>query len=119
MSFDPERYATGLRAINEKERTEIAGRTEAARREARCLAEEIGHNDPAINKIFLFGSLVAGTPTNARFDIDLALVGGDVYAAMERAESSSWPVDIVNLDRLPDHVRDRILREGLVLYRRL
>lgn len=117
MPFDPERYATGLRAANERERREIERRAEAALREAQRIAGEIGRGDAAVERVVLFGSLAEGSPGTARFDIDLALEGGDVYAAMEVAESSPWPVDIVDLDRLPEHIQQAVARNGRVLYR--
>ncbi|MFW5718369.1 MAG: hypothetical protein ACOC0E_13090 [Spirochaetota bacterium] len=48
--------------------------------------------------------------------MDLALDGGDVYRAEEIAETASFPVDIVSLDRLPPESRTRIERSGTVLY---
>lgn len=117
MSFNPEPYAAGLRAANERERREIGRRAEMALREAQRLADEIGCGDPAVRRVVLFGSLVGGLPGTVDFDIDLALDGGDVYAAMAVAESSSWPVDIVNLERLPEHVQQAVARKGRVLYR--
>ena len=74
--------------------------------------------DSAVRSVTLFGSVAAGNPRAVTFDIDLALEGGDLYRAMEVAESSSRSVDIVDIQRLPDHVRARIQETGAVLYRR-
>ena len=53
MSFDPERYAAGLRAANERERAEIDRRTAEALREAHRLATEIGRFDPSVKRVVL------------------------------------------------------------------
>ena len=116
MSFDPEQYAAGLRAANERERAEIDRRAAEALREAQRLATEIGRADPSVKRVVLFGSLAEGSPRSLQFDIDLALDGGDVYVAMEVAESSSWSVDIADLERLPEHVQLSVARDGRVLY---
>ena len=99
MPFDPERAA-------------------AAREEAARLAARIARADPAVRAVYLFGSLAAGTPRSVRFDIDLAIDGGDVYAAEAVAEESAFACDVVSLERLPDHVQTRIRSTGTVLFER-
>lgn len=118
MPFDPERYASGLRRRNETERRRLLEKAEEARREAERLANKIGEQDAEITRIYLFGSLLAEAPRSSSFDIDLALDGGDVYKAMDVTEHSSFSVDLVDLDRLPEHVRSRILETGRILYER-
>ncbi|MCX7025248.1 MAG: hypothetical protein NT080_11605 [Spirochaetes bacterium] len=44
-----------------------------------------------------------------------ALDGGDSWRAMDAADGLPWDVDIVDLKRLPDHVRARIPGKGMVL----
>lgn len=123
MPFDPEPYAAGLRALNDRERRRIARRAAQARKTAKRIATRIGESDSSVRAVYLFGSLAADEPRRLDFDIDLAIEGGDVYAAetvaeAATAEESAVPCDIVSLDRLPEHVRDRIHASGLVLYRR-
>ncbi len=123
MSFDPEPYAAGLRELNERERRRIAGRAARARDVAKRIATRIGESDSSVRTVYLFGSLAAGEPRRLDFDIDLAIEGGDVYAAEAVAEAatggeSAVACDIVSLERLPEHVRDRIHASGIVLYRR-
>lgn len=115
MSFDPERYAAGIRLANERERNAIAERLQRARGEARRLAEAIKSQDPNTRAVYLFGSVAEGTPSRLGFDIDLALDGGDPYKALDVTESSEFEVDVADLDRLPVHVRDRILDRGIRL----
>lgn len=116
--FDPERYAAGLREANRREYARIAGKAARAREEAGRLAAAIAEVDPKVNRVFLFGSLIGGGPRHLDFDIDLAIDGGDVYAAEAVAEGSPFAVDVVALRRLPQHVREQIEREGQVLFRR-
>jgi predicted nucleotidyltransferase len=118
MPFDPERYAAGLRRENEREVVAIRESARRARAEAHRLAAEIGASDAGVRVVYLFGSLTSGEPQHLDFDIDLALDGGDVYAADEIAESSPFEVDVVSLARLPEEKRNRIRESGEVLFTR-
>lgn len=118
MPFDPERYAAGLREANRREHAQIAVRAGHAREEAARLARSIADTDPTVQAVYLFGSLAEGEPRRLDFDIDLAIDGGDVYAAEAATEQSTFSVDVVALDRVPEHVRERIEHHGRLLYRR-
>lgn len=118
MPFDPERYAAGLRKANESERRRISEKAEEARKEAEALAREIGEQDGEVERVYLFGSLLEAAPGGESFDIDLALDGGDVYQAMDVTEESTFSVDLVDLERLLEHVRARVLKKGRMLYER-
>jgi hypothetical protein len=88
--FDPEPFAAGLRDINRREQQRIQRRADSARETARNLAHRIATEVPDVQSIYLFGSLLNDIPKNADFDIDLALDGGDVYAAMEYRGRLMW-----------------------------
>ena len=118
MPFDPEHYAAGLRRENEREASAIRESARHARAEAVRLAAEIGAADAGVRVVYLFGSLASGEPRHLDFDIDLALDGGDVYAAEEVTESSPFEVDVVLLARLPEKTRARIRESGEVLFTR-
>ncbi len=118
MPFDPRSYAAGLRRLNRREQERTAQRAVDARRVATQLAQHIGAQDPAVKRVYLFGSLNGGVPRNSDFDIDLALDGGDVLRAMELAEESDFLVDVVSLQRLPTHVARKITNDGTILYHR-
>lgn len=115
MSFDPERYAAGIRVANERERKAIDERMQRARSEAQRLAERIKASDSAVRAVYLFGSVAEGSASRIDFDIDLALEGGDTYKALDLTETSDFEVDVVALARLPTHVRERILDRGILL----
>mgnify|MGYP006303884897 CR=1 FL=1 len=118
MPSDPERYAAGLREANRREEARISERSKRAREEAARLARAIADADPSVRAVYLFGSLAEGEPRRLEFDIDLALEGGDVYAALAVTEQSAFSVDVVALDRVPAHVRERVEQHGQALYRR-
>ncbi len=115
-AFDPQPFANGLRRLNERERRRTATRADAARLEAQLLADRIAVAVPGVRRIYLFGSLLEDVPANLAFDIDLAVEGGDIYAAMEVCEASDWKVDLVDLERVTASVADRIRRTGRLLY---
>jgi predicted nucleotidyltransferase len=92
MTFDPEPYAAHYREANEAEAARISIRAEAARVEAARVARIISDSDAAVRRVILFGSLAKGMPRSEGFDIDLA-----------------------DLRLVPEHVRARILDEGIVL----
>ncbi len=115
MKFDPRPYAEHYRAENEAELRAIRERASAALSEARDIAERILREDSGVRAVILFGSLAEEGPRRKDFDIDLALDGGDLYKAMDSVEDSAFDVDVVRLDRLPEHVRARINARGIVL----
>lgn len=118
MIFDPSPYIAGHRAANEAERKAIRERVALALEEAKSLSEQILAKDPEVEAVILFGSLAEGMPSRLGFDIDLALIGGDVYRAEETTETSTFDVDVVKLDRLPEHIQARIRDTGVVMAER-
>ena len=118
MPFDPAPYARGIRRRNSLEKERIDKRAQQARVEAGNLADQISKGDDAVQRIYLFGSLAENGPANEDFDIDLAIEGGDLYLALNITDESSFDLDIVDIDRLPEHVRKRVLSRGKVLFQR-
>ena len=115
MKFDPRPYAEHYRVDNEAELGAIRERASAALVEACRLAERILREDSSARAVILFGSLAEDGPRRKEFDIDLALDGGDLYKALDSVEDSAFDVDVVQLDRLPPHVRARVDARGIVL----
>ncbi len=91
-------------------------RLAAARREAERLVEDFRRIDPEIDRVVLFGSLAEGTARSPGFDIDIAVRSARYLQLVSRALSSPFPVDVVDLDLAPAHVRDSILRYGRIMY---
>jgi predicted nucleotidyltransferase len=115
MKFDPRPYAEHYRAENVAELSAIRERASAALAEARRLAERILREDDGVRAVILFGSLAEDGPRRKEFDIDLALDGGDLDKALDSVEGSAFDVDVVQLDRLPPHVRARVDARGIIL----
>jgi len=118
VNFDPKPYIEGILAANREELAKIAARRERALEEARRIAREIIGHDPSTKRVLLFGSLTGEGPKHLNFDIDIALDEGDPYLAMDITERSEFSVDVVRLDRVPQHVRERIEQTGIVLAER-
>jgi predicted nucleotidyltransferase len=115
MSFDPRPYIAYYKSKNEEEERLIRARAADALHEARRLAREIRAADPTVRAVILFGSLAEEGPRRLDFDIDLALQGGDVFKAMDVTEGSPFDVDVVDFERLPEHIRTRIRTRGVIL----
>ena len=115
MTFDPEPYAAGIRRRNEEERARIERRLLEARAEANRLSSELRRSDPSIKRVMLFGSVARGNPFHEKFDIDLALDGGDLHAALDITEASSFKVDLVSLTLLPEGMRRAVRERGIEL----
>jgi predicted nucleotidyltransferase len=111
----PRPYIDHYRAENDAELREIRERAASAIAEGRRIAQRIRRADPEVRDVILFGSLVEDGPRRKDFDIDLAISGGDVFKAMEAAEDSPFEIDIVCLERLPAHIRDRVRKSGVAL----
>jgi predicted nucleotidyltransferase len=113
--FDPLPYATNLRRENEAELQRTGLRHELALLEARQIALRIKQASPQTRRVILFGSAATGVPRNPRFDLDLALEGGDLYRALDVVAEASIHVDLVDLTLVPPHLRRRIEETGVDL----
>jgi predicted nucleotidyltransferase len=88
-----------------------------AQRLSQCLVDDFG-----AESVYLFGSLAWSDIHAPETDIDLAVSGLpserflEAVGYLERA--SKFPVDLVNLESVPDHLRQRILAEGKKLNER-
>ena len=58
----------------------------------------------------LFGSVADGSVRNLNFDIDLAIVEGDLFRAVEIADQSPFVVDLIDYSNCPAHLRANINR---------
>ena len=92
----------------------VAAATAQARAAARRLGERVG-----VRRVILFGSLATGR-FHPQSDIDLGVEGlpeGALVAALcAAAEGTDFGVDIVPLERAPDHIRTAALAQGVVLW---
>jgi len=112
-----------LRAIVEAERRRNreadqrrAERLIRARREAPRIAAELARIDPDVREVWLFGSVATGRLGRDRFDIDLAIRGGDVISLYARLPESEFDIDLVDLDSVSDGFREMVERRGERVY---
>jgi predicted nucleotidyltransferase len=87
------------------------------RRLSQCLIENFG-----VELTYLFGSLVWSEVHDPDTDIDLAVSGLSAERYLEAVSylerESNFSVDLVDLGRVPDHLRHRIMAEGKLLNER-
>lgn len=121
-SLDPERFAAFTtawrRRAREREKEDLQPAEEAlveARRAARILAERY-----AVDRVILFGSLAWPRPFRRDSDIDLAVEGlapeHFFRADAELAREIPFPIDLKPLPDCWPSLRERIEREGVMLY---
>ena len=79
------------RARTRRARERISLRLTEARAEAERIAGRLAEVDHELRKVILFGSVAAGTVRSERFDIDLAVEGGDHLSLMRVADHASFP----------------------------
>lgn len=91
-------------------------RLERAREEAPRLAAELARIDPSVREVWLFGSVATGRTGRERFDIDLAIRGGDVISLYARMPDSEFEVDLVDLDSVSERFRELVMRRGERIY---
>lgn len=88
-----------------------------AQRLTQLLAEKF-----EIKAVYLFGSLVWSDIHTPETDIDLAVMGLPEERFLEAVSylerESKFPIDLIDLSKASDHLRQRILAEGKLLYER-
>lgn len=107
---------TAERARNRKAAEARTRRLARARSEAGRIAAELARIDSRVTEVWLFGSVATGRPGRDRFDIDLAVRGGDIITLYARLPESEFDVDLVDLDSVSDRFREMIVRRGERIY---
>ena len=106
-------YAKRLKTGNYKYDTDILHRREKAETEAKRLAVLLISRIPEITKIWGFGSVFeSNKPFSEYSDIDLALEGGDFFAAFKIVENSSFKVDLIDITEKNDMFANLIREFG-------
>ena len=119
---DPIQVRAFLRAKRERRQAALADRLERARSDADRIRLRIAHElDPT--RIYQWGSLLTGEHFSEISDIDFAIEGlsgpADYSRALDIAiEETSFPIDIVQIDKLSPQTRERIIRRGRIVYER-
>jgi hypothetical protein len=113
---DPKDAARRLMIRNAREQTKLDANRVLAQEEGRRLARRILAEIPGTKAVFGFGSTWELWRTYRRnSDIDLAIDGGDVLAAMALAEKSPIPVDVLELSSCPAALAQFIRDRGVIL----
>ncbi|AFG37310.1 hypothetical protein [Spirochaeta africana] len=81
------------------------------------LLEGILGIDPDVELVILFGSMARPDDVNVG-DIDIALRSSRFLKVAGWLLRQDVPVDVVDIDDVYDHIRDRIMAQGRVLYER-
>ncbi|HKZ86383.1 MAG TPA: nucleotidyltransferase domain-containing protein [Anaerolineae bacterium] len=117
---DLDRYRAFWR---QRSRIEPTPEMQAAARDARHEAQRLSQLLAAefgAKRVYLFGSFAWGPEMLPDSDLDLAVEGllhGKLVFAHARLSSQSYyTVDLVLLERLPERLRSRILKSGILLY---
>ncbi|MEW6274719.1 MAG: nucleotidyltransferase domain-containing protein [Bacillota bacterium] len=116
---DYRKYITGHLSQLSREEKQIAKKARQARTKAEEIARQLACRYGA-KKVYLFGSLATGE-FDRDSDIDLAMVGlpeEQYIKAYGLAEGLArpFPVDLVFLESAVDSLRERVNKEGVVLY---
>jgi predicted nucleotidyltransferase len=110
--------AERINAANRKERAENEKKRKEAYKEAVRLTAQFAEIDKELKKVILFGSTLGPGRYGSESDIDLAVEGGDFFGFMRIAEESSFKVDVVDLQDLPERFKTLIDRSSEILFNR-
>lgn len=118
--IDIKKNLTWIREQNLREHREIEKRKQRAFRTIQYIIQSLLQRDPDISKIILFGSL-ARKDANLRldFDIDLAIkcTPEKYYSLVSLVlDLTEFHVDLLDLDATTGFLKQRIIKEGIVLY---
>ncbi len=95
-------------------------RRESLRSEARRLAKLLEDEGFVFLRVYLWGSTVRNKPLSPWSDIDLVIEGlapelfFKAYASV--LKKTGHPVDLIPLEEMEEAVRDKLEREGEVIY---
>ncbi len=108
--------AERIKRQNRLEEQEIRERVYQAHQEVDRLVRLFLETDPDLERVVLFGSLAEERVFSLTFDIDLAVRSDRFLQLVACGLKSPFQVDVVDLDRTPEHIRISIQKYGKVLY---
>lgn len=110
-----------LRHFSQTRRTQRAEEAHERRERYEALLPEIVEGilerDPEVERIILFGSLAEKEEGVVR-DIDIALKSNAFFKVSAWLLSLPEPIDVVDIDDLYPHIRERVETKGRILYER-
>ena len=110
------RIAANINRQNKLQDRRIKKKVREAHGEARRLVRRFLEIDPEIDTILLFGSFAEDDVFSIHFDIDLAVRSEKYLKLVSCGLSSSFPVDVVDLDHVAQPIRASIEKYGKILY---
>ena len=110
------RIAANINRQNKLQDRRIKKKVREAHEEAQRLVRRFLEIDPEIDTIVLFGSLAEDDVFSIHFDIDLAVRSEKYLKLVSCGLSSSFPVDVVDLDHVAQPIRASIEKYGKILY---
>jgi len=110
------RIAANINRQNKLQDRRIKKKVREAHEEAQRLVRRFLEIDPEIDTIVLFGSLAEHNVFSIHFDIDLAVRSEKYLKLVSCGLSSSFPVDVVDLDHVAQPIRASIEKYGKILY---
>ena len=113
---DPKIVARRFKIWNDKERAELAKKRKQASEEGKRLARLILSQVPGTKVVRGFGSTwELWRDYRQDSDIDLAIEGGDILAALGITEQSSMVVEVLDLSACPPLMAELIRENGVIL----
>lgn len=114
--IDAKDAARRLSFLNARERAALDARRTQAQAAGLRLAERILKEIPGTRAVLGFGSTwELWRNYRKTSDIDLAMEGGDLLAAMALVEGNAIPVDVLELSSCPPRMADFIRANGTLL----
>jgi predicted nucleotidyltransferase len=110
------RIVRRIRQQNKAEQSHLRVRVREAHREVERLVAQFREIDPELQKVVLFGSLAHNSIRGTDFDIDLAVKSKQLLKLVACGLRSAFRVDVVDLEKLPAHVRRSIEDHGITIY---
>lgn len=108
--------AANIRRENEREEIALKDKVKKAYKEVDRLVSEFLASDPKLEKIVLFGSLAENRVVSLNFDIDLAVCSNHFLKLVACGLKSPFRVDVVDLERVTEGIKQSISKYGKVLY---
>jgi len=102
------RIAANINRQNKLQDRRIKKKVREAHEEAQRLVRRFLEIDPEIDTIVLFGSFAEDDVFSIHFDIDLAVRSEKYLKLVSCGLSSSFPVDVVDLDHVAQPIRASI-----------
>jgi len=114
--FDIEAAARRMNAENRKEDERARLRRLEAREEAARLVYRLRARDPALRRVWGFGSVFdESRPFSMDSDIDLAIEGGDILKLVSETEGSCFKVDLIDITDSTDAFAALVREHGTLL----